>query len=195
MSAPVYTLRTHSPLGPITLTAQGNALTGLWFNTPPVNATAQASWVTDERHPVLAQASKQLEEYFCGQRNHFDLKLAPQGSAFQRAVWAALLKVGFGQTLSYSQLAQAIGKPKAARAVGAAVGANPLSIIIPCHRIIGANGSLTGYAGGLQRKVALLGLESHKNLNQKKAPIDPRPRVHNLHNACAQAHSGSAADR
>ncbi|HRK57871.1 MAG TPA: methylated-DNA--[protein]-cysteine S-methyltransferase [Burkholderiaceae bacterium] len=160
MSTLVHSTRLHSPLGPITLAAQGHALTGLWFDTPPVAAAERGSWLEDAHHPVLMQARQQLEAYFAGERKHFDLELAPQGSAFQQTVWAALREVGFGQTATYGQLARAIGKPRAARAVGAAVGANPLSIVIGCHRIIGSDGSLTGYAGGLTRKMALLDIEN-----------------------------------
>ncbi|MCY1553447.1 Methylated-DNA--protein-cysteine methyltransferase [compost metagenome] len=102
---------------------------------------------------------QQLDEYFAGRRRRFELRLAPQGTAFQQAVWQALLTISFGQTTCYSALAEQIDRPKAVRAVGAANGANPISVIIPCHRVIGRDGSLTGYAGGLPRKALLLKLE------------------------------------
>lgn len=195
MSIPVYTSTLASPLGPITLAAQAHALIGLWFDAPGLSAAKRAAWVQDAEHPVLAATRTQLEQYFARERTAFDLELAPQGSAFQRAVWSALREVGFGQTASYGQLARAIDKPRAARAVGAAVGANPLSIVIGCHRIIGSDGSLTGYAGGLPRKVALLNLERQEPLNPQTALMPPRPRVQRLHPACAQAHSHSATHR
>lgn len=107
----------------------------------------------------LDQVCRQLDEYFAGRRQRFDLQLAPQGTEFQRAVWQALQGIPFGQTRCYSALAEQIARPKAVRAVGAANGANPIAVIIPCHRVIGRDGSLTGYAGGLTRKALLLQLE------------------------------------
>lgn len=109
--------------------------------------------------PLLEMATNQLVEYFAGVRRHFDLPLAPRGTAFQQKVWQALQQVGYGQTTSYKEIARRIGHPAAVRAVGAANGRNPIAIVVPCHRIIGANGTLTGYAGGLGRKAALLKLE------------------------------------
>ena len=110
---------------------------------------------------------RQLDEYFAGRRQRFELPLAPQGTAFQQAVWQALLQIPFGQTRCYSALAAEIERPKAVRAVGAANGANPIAIIIPCHRVIGSDGSLTGYAGGLPRKALLLKLEGAQLPEQK----------------------------
>lgn len=107
----------------------------------------------------LDEVCRQLDQYFAGQRRCFELRLAPQGTAFQQAVWQALQRIPFGQTSSYSGLSQQIGRPTAMRAVGAANGANPIAVIIPCHRVIGRDGSLTGYAGGLPRKALLLKLE------------------------------------
>ena len=109
--------------------------------------------------PFLKSAARQLREYFSGQRQQFDLPLAPGGTAFQRQVWTALTRIPYGEVASYGDIARDIGKPSAARAVGAANGRNPLPIIVPCHRIIGSNGKLTGFAGGLQAKRALLTLE------------------------------------
>jgi methylated-DNA-[protein]-cysteine S-methyltransferase len=115
----------------------------------------------------LDQVCRQLDEYFAGRRQRFELPLAPQGTAFQQAVWQALLQIPFGQTRCYSALAAQIERPKAVRAVGAANGANPIAIIIPCHRVIGRDGSLTGYAGGLPRKALLLKLEGAQLPEQK----------------------------
>jgi methylated-DNA-[protein]-cysteine S-methyltransferase len=115
----------------------------------------------------LDEVCRQLDEYFAGRRQRFELALAPQGTAFQQAVWQALLQIPFGQTSSYSALAAEIERPKAVRAVGAANGANPIAIIIPCHRVIGRDGSLTGYAGGLPRKALLLKLEGAQLPEQK----------------------------
>ncbi|SDH11613.1 methylated-DNA-[protein]-cysteine S-methyltransferase [Pseudomonas benzenivorans] len=107
----------------------------------------------------LDEACRQLDQYFAGRRQRFELRLAPHGTAFQQAVWQALQRIPFGQTSSYSALAEQIARPKAVRAVGAANGANPIAVVIPCHRVIGRDGSLTGYAGGLARKALLLELE------------------------------------
>ncbi len=152
-----------SPLGPLTVAAVGKALTGLWFETPHQARTQR--WVQDPTHPVLQQTQQEIAQYFAGKRRAFDLVLQPQGTAFQQAVWMQLLKVDFGTTSTYGALARALNKPQAARAVGAAVGANPISIIVPCHRIVGQDGSLTGYAWGLERKTALLKLEEQSSLN------------------------------
>ena len=153
-----------SPLGAITLAATPQGLAGVWFDgqqhLPPALLQAPATWPMDASHPVLRLASQQLAEYFAGQRQHFDLPLDLSGGTdFQQAVWRALLAIEPGQTQSYGQVSQHIGRPTAVRAVGAAIGRNPVSIIVPCHRVLGANGSLTGYAGGLPRKTHLLTLE------------------------------------
>jgi methylated-DNA-[protein]-cysteine S-methyltransferase len=153
--------RTNSPLGSIALAASAQGLAGLWFTEgqrylPPELAT----WPSVPEHPLLQQASAQLAGYFAGQRRHFELPLdLSSGTAFQQAVWQALRGIGPGGTVSYSDISQRIGKPGAMRAVGAAIARNPLSIVVPCHRVIGASGALTGYAGGLERKTALLRLE------------------------------------
>lgn len=150
-----------SPVGELTLTAENGALTGVWFagHKGEGGSPVKAGWTRDDAVPVLRQARAELDEYFAGKRERFDVKLQPQGTEFQRAVWRELLKVRFGRTSTYGKLAAAVGKANAARAVGAAVGANPISIIVPCHRIIGRDGSLTGFGGGLDRKTALLKLE------------------------------------
>ncbi len=149
----------HSPLGPMTLAAAGGQLVGVWF-ADQAHLPDLSGCVDEPDHPVLRLAAAQLSDYFAGQRRGFELPLKLDGgSAFQNAVWQALLGIEFGSTRSYGFVSAQLGKPKALRAVGAAVGRNPLSIIVPCHRVIGADGSLTGYAGGLPRKIALLQLE------------------------------------
>jgi methylated-DNA-[protein]-cysteine S-methyltransferase len=153
-----YTI-VDSPIGKLTLTAERNALTAVRFARTDGTATLDAAWQRDDAHPVLAQARAQLEEYFAGKRTRFELPLAPAGTAFQRAVWDALLGVPFGATSTYGALAAQVGRPKAARAVGGAVGDNPIAVVIPCHRIIGKDGSLTGFGGGLPRKTILLQFE------------------------------------
>ncbi len=154
----------HSPLGPIVLVASDQALVGAWFDDQahlPRELEGQSTWHNAPEHPVLRHASRQLKEYFDGQRRQFELALdLSYGTAFQQAVWQALLKIPFSHTCCYADVACAIANPKAVRAVGAAVGRNPLSIIVPCHRVLGADGTLTGYAGGLERKTFLLHLES-----------------------------------
>ena len=155
--------RFHSPLGPITLAATRTGLAGVWFAGQrhlPDQLAAPSGWPTDAAHPVLKQTAQQLGEYFAGQRHVFDLPLdLSGGTAFQQAVWRALLGIATGTATSYGSISKSIGNAAAVRAVGAAVGRNPISIVVPCHRVLGADGSLTGYAGGLDRKTALLRLE------------------------------------
>jgi methylated-DNA-[protein]-cysteine S-methyltransferase len=144
----------ESPLGPLVLTASDAGLTTLYMD---VAAPAVALRADD--HPVLQRTRQQLAGYFAGERSEFDLPLAPRGTSFQQRVWNLLLTVPFGATTSYGTIAIRLGKPAAMRAVGLANGRNPISIIIPCHRVIGANGSLTGYGGGIERKRWLLAHE------------------------------------
>ena len=148
-----------SPVGPLKLVARDAALIAvLWVPDRPGRVPlGEMHWSGDD--PVLDETEQQLQAYFAGQLRAFDLPLAFDGTAFQRQVWQALLEIPFGQTRSYQQLADHLGKPKAARAVGAANGRNPVSIIAPCHRVIGQRGELTGFAGGLQAKAWLLGHE------------------------------------
>lgn len=149
-----------STLGPITLAASATGLAGAWF-TDQRHYPDTTGWTADDRHPVLQQAMAQLRQFLAGERRGFDLPIdLDSGTPFQRSVWQALLQIPVGTTCSYGALGARIGKPAAVRAVGAAVGRNPLSIIVPCHRVVGANGALTGYAGGLPRKAALLALEA-----------------------------------
>lgn len=150
-----------SPLGPMMLAASDRGLCGLWFMEGQKYLPAFSDWTRAPEHPVLSEAARQVAQYFAGERGAFDLPLDLQcGTAFQQAVWLALLSIPVGGTTSYGAISRSIGKPQAMRAVGAAIGRNPLSIIVPCHRVIGADGSLTGYAGGMARKTALLRLES-----------------------------------
>jgi methylated-DNA-[protein]-cysteine S-methyltransferase len=157
--AAICSTRIDSPLGGITLAATDAGLAGLWFDAQR-HAPDMAGWRSDADHPVLREAVAQVHDYFAGRRNAFDLPLdLSHGTAFQQAVWQALRAVAPGQTTSYGRLSAGIGNPAAVRAVGAAVGRNPISVIVPCHRVLGAGGGLTGYAGGLHRKSALLALE------------------------------------
>jgi methylated-DNA-[protein]-cysteine S-methyltransferase len=148
-----------SPLGRIILAASGKALTGVWFDGQS-HQPDSTQWSCALDHPQLQQAQTELREYFAGRRQSFDVPLDLScGSDFQQRVWRALLKIPFGATRSYAAVSADIGQPAAVRAVGAAIGRNPFSIIVPCHRVLGKSGALTGYAGGLERKTALLQLE------------------------------------
>jgi methylated-DNA-[protein]-cysteine S-methyltransferase len=158
-TVPLYTTHLDSPLGGITLAATDQGLAGVWFDQQR-HWPDTAGWVPDAEHPALRRAAAQLLDYFAGRRTHFDLPLdLSHGTVFQQSVWQALLAIPPGQTVSYGALSAGVGNPAAVRAVGAAVGRNPISVIVPCHRVLGTDGSLTGYAGGLERKAALLELE------------------------------------
>jgi len=149
-----------SPVGELKLVANGSRLAAiLWENDKP-NRVRLGPMSEAPDNPVLMKTARQLEEYFAGTRDAFDVALDFAGTEFQKKVWAALLTIPFGETRTYSQIAQQIGHPSAVRAVGAANGRNPISIIAPCHRVIGASGQLTGFAGGLEAKERLLTLES-----------------------------------
>lgn len=153
----------QSPVGELKLVASGKGLVAvLWQNDNP-NRVRLGKLVKQDSHPVLIEAERQLREYFKGERKSFSLALDLRGTSFQRNVWEALLAIPFGQTRSYSDLAKKLGNPQATRAVGAANGRNPISIIVPCHRVIGSNGKLTGFAGGLEVKARLLELEQDPN--------------------------------
>ena len=160
---PLFTTRQDTALGPIVLAATDHALCGLWFEGQQHGPDARtvARWSAAPGHPVLHKAAEQVLAYLGGKCQGFDLPLdLGSGTAFQQSVWQALRGIGFGQTLSYGDIARQIGRAQAVRAVGAAVGRNPLSLVVPCHRVLGARGQLTGYAGGLERNQALLQLES-----------------------------------
>ena len=146
-----------SPIGPLLLAAADGRLRMLGFSTGPKAQTPCAGWI--RRDEAFDEAQRQLREYFEGERHVFDLALAPAGTAFQRRVWNALSAIPYGETRSYKDIAAAIGNPRAAVAVGAANGSNPLPIVVPCHRVIGSDGKLTGFGGGLAAKRYLLDLE------------------------------------
>ena len=149
-----------SPVGPLKLVATDRGLAAiLWQNDRPSRVRLDIAG-EDNNHPVLIEAERQLEEYFAGHRKHFSLTLDAAGTAFQRKVWSALRTIPFGETRSYGQIATQVGSPRAVRAVGAANGRNPVSIVTPCHRVIGYTGKLTGFAAGLDVKARLLALES-----------------------------------
>ena len=160
-----------SPLGRIILAAAHDRLVGVWFDGQS-HQPDTSRWPVDRDQPVLQQAQTQLSAYFAGQRQAFKLALdLSAGTDFQQSVWRALLQIPFGATLSYGALSAGIGKPAAVRAVAGAVARNPLSIIVPCHRVLGVGASLTGYAGGLPRKTALLQLEG---ASFKPEPTQPQ---------------------
>ncbi|MCW8177208.1 methylated-DNA--[protein]-cysteine S-methyltransferase [Verminephrobacter aporrectodeae] len=156
---------TSTPLGSMRLAASPAGLVGAWFegqrHEPGQLLHGAGAWADAPGHPLLQEAVRQLRQYLHGERDGFDLALDLSGATpFQQSVWRALLSIGRGQTSSYGALSRRIGVPRAVRAVGAAVGRNPLSVVLPCHRVLGADGSLRGYAGGLERKTALLELEN-----------------------------------
>ena len=162
-----------SPVGDLLLAADDSALTGVYFAGCDHVPGESKQWTHDPRHPVLQSATKQLAEYFAGKRTAFSVPLRLSGTNFQKKVWQEIARIPYGKTVSYSDLAQRAGAPEAVRAAGTATGRNPLSIIIPCHRVIGKNGSLCGFAGGLERKRYLHKLEG---LSLKPVPAPPRAR-------------------
>ena len=148
-----------SPVGELTLVARDGKLSAILWEVERANRVRLGELIEAHDSPVLLETERQLQEYFAGTRNQFELALDFTGTDFQKQVWQALLTIPFGETRSYSQIAEQIGNPKAVRAVGAANGRNPISIIAPCHRVVGASGGLTGFAGGLEAKQYLLTLE------------------------------------
>lgn len=157
--------RADTALGPVRLAASPIGLCGIWFegqrHEPSQQLHGDTAWAEADGHPLLQAATHQLQQYLRGEREGFDLPLdLSGGTPFQQEVWQALLAIGRGATRTYGDISQQLGRPRAVRAVGAAVGRNPLSVVVPCHRVLGADGSLTGYAGGLDRKAALLTLEN-----------------------------------
>ncbi len=149
-----------SELGEITIQASDKGVTGIWFET--YTTKPDELGIRKDEHHVLVEATKQLKAYFAKERQDFDLPLDLNGTEFQNQVWQALTLIPYGETWTYKQLAELINRPHAVRAVGTANGKNPISIVVPCHRVIGANGKLTGYAGGVERKEVLLNLEKGK---------------------------------
>jgi methylated-DNA-[protein]-cysteine S-methyltransferase len=149
-----------APIGQLLLAGDGDALTLLGFPRGKMQRVHETNWTLDPK--PFRDVSEQLGQYFAGERTTFDLTLAPTGTSFQEQVWSALQEIPYGVTWSYGELASHIGKPSASRAVGAANGLNPIPVIIPCHRVIGSNGKLTGFGGGLETKEFLLGLEAQR---------------------------------
>jgi methylated-DNA-[protein]-cysteine S-methyltransferase len=146
-----------SPIGELLLVGDGSSLSGLYMQDGRKPKRIDRGW-TESAAP-FAEARSQLDEYFAGERTTFDVQLAPAGAPFELEVWRALQSIPYGETVSYGEIARRVGQPAAARAVGTANGRNPIAVIVPCHRVIGADGSLTGYGGGLERKRLLLELE------------------------------------
>jgi methylated-DNA-[protein]-cysteine S-methyltransferase len=147
----------ESPIGELLLVGDGDTLSGLYMQDGRKPARIAADW--KESAASFIDVQQQLEEYFAGERTTFDISLVPEGAPFEREVWHALEEIPYGETVSYGEIARRVGQPTAARAVGTANGRNPIAVIVPCHRVIGADGSLTGYGGGLERKRLLLELE------------------------------------
>ena len=171
----------ETPCGRMLLTASERGICGVRFVGQKYYPRLEREWKRDPR--ALGQAKRELKEYFAGSRRRFGLPLDPQGTPFQRAVWREIAKVRFGETITYAELARRAGYPGSARAAGAATGRNPLGIVVPCHRIVGSNGALTGYAGGLARKKRLLALErpraeaiSPRSAKRSAARASPRRR-------------------
>ncbi|MGO4223416.1 methylated-DNA--[protein]-cysteine S-methyltransferase [Lysobacter sp. TAF61] len=160
-----------SPVGPLLLAASDDGLHLIEFHTPRHPMRRNAQWRQGD-NALLRLATRQLDEYFAGKRRDFELELAPQGTPFQREVWQTLAAIPYGATISYAQLAQRIGKPAAVRAVGAANGRNPLPLVLPCHRVIGSDGSLTGFGGGLPTKQFLLQMEGALPTISQSASLD-----------------------
>ena len=150
-----------SPIGPLTLVTEDGRLTGLYMDVAghEPDEAILGERVSPDDDPVLDSAASQLAAYFAGELTSFNLPLSLEGTGFQRTVWAGLQEIPYGETISYGELARRIGQPSASRAVGLANGRNPVSIVVPCHRVVGSDGSLTGYGGGLDRKQFLLALE------------------------------------
>jgi len=174
------TIYTHleSPLGELLLTSREGALTGLYFADQLHAPRVGHDWVGEDEAEIFVQTGQELAEYVSGERTRFDLSLGLAGTAFQVLVWNAIAAIPFGSTLTYSELAQRIGMPKKARAVGMAAGRNPVCWIVPCHRVVGKNGALTGYAGGVSRKSALLDFEAARSAHRDAVlSLGERPRV------------------
>ena len=148
-----------SPLQPLLLVSDGTALTGLYLNTPLHELEGHEKWKREDEALPFQEAKRQLSAYFAGERREFTLPLAPSGTEWQRRVWDALKQIPYGSTETYSGIARQIGSPNACRAVGFANGRNPLSIIVPCHRVVSTSGKMIGYSGAIWRKEALLKLE------------------------------------
>ena len=158
-----------SPVGELKLVASDKGLAAILWEKDNPRRVRLSPVSEDNNNPMLLETERQLNDYFSGKRKSFSVKLDFKGTDFQKKVWAALLTIPFGETRSYGQIAQQIKNPKAVRAVGAANGKNPISIIAPCHRVIGSTGKLTGFAGGLEAKACLLALEGGNHTQEKKS--------------------------
>lgn len=161
-AAQTWYIDIESPIGTITVASDGESITGLYMELHKHGPVDRDTWALDARHEIdaLNQAAQQLREYFAGTRLEFDLTLGARGTDVQKSVWHQLSEIPFGETRTYGEIAKIIGKPNASRAVGSANGRNPISIIVPCHRVIGSDGSLTGFGGGIERKRWLLAHEA-----------------------------------
>ncbi len=166
MNQNILFTKLDSPIGELLLTSNGEAITGLFMEQHKGEPMPIKEWRRDDKW--FREAARQLRAYFAGKLTEFDLPLAAAGTEFQRRVWAELLKIPYGSTINYGELARRVGNPKASRAVGAANGENPISIIIPCHRVIGSNGKLTGYGGGIERKKFLLEFEAGVSVKKNR---------------------------
>jgi len=151
--------RIRTPLGQLLATSENDKLTGLYIEGGRHAPAAAPEWTEDASWPPLAECRQQVADYLAGKRKDFDLRVGPSGTQFQLRVWREIARIPYGATITYAELAKRAGSPGSARAAGAATGRNPLSIIVPCHRVVGTSGALTGYAGGLDRKARLLQLE------------------------------------
>jgi len=149
----------ESPMGRMLIVATDQGLSGLYFVDQKYYREVGRDWLRGEQHRIVRQTARELTEYFAGTRKEFDITLAAEGTSFQASIWKAISSVKYGQSITYSELARRAKHPQAVRAAGTATGRNPITIIVPCHRIVGSDGSLTGYAGGLDRKRALRELE------------------------------------
>jgi methylated-DNA-[protein]-cysteine S-methyltransferase len=158
-----FTTSVASPVGRLVLVSDGTALTAVLFADSPDAPRRTGACAVDPDAAPFPEARRELEEYFAGRRTHFEIPLAPRGTPFQLRVWEALRRIPHGSTRTYGEVARALGSPRAVRAVGGANRRNPLAIVVPCHRVIGSDGTLTGYAGGLARKRALLHLEAGRS--------------------------------
>lgn len=159
---PIYYTQTESPLGPLLLAADESGVREIRFVNGRIPQKPESEWIHDDNHKCLRELTEQLNAYFGGKLEKFDISLSPQGTLFQRTVWNKLCDIPYGETISYGEIARRIGNPQASRAVGLANGSNPIPIVIPCHRVIGSNGKLTGYGGGLPIKEKLLALEQRQ---------------------------------
>lgn len=155
-----YSYLKTSTLGDLLLVADATHLRGIYFPNHKNGPTLPGDWKLDPRHPILRQAGKELQEYLDGQRTRFSVPISFEGTGFQSEIWKQIARIPFGETISYSELARRAGAPDAVRAAGTATGRNPISIIVPCHRVVGKNGGMGGYAGGLDRKKSLLKIET-----------------------------------